>query len=97
MSLTKKEANEQADAKHKILYNHLFEKNVKNIDELIKQKIEKGKFECIICNRYCTHMFYLEFPYEEDRFFMEVQIKKYYKDLGYVIKTEDDYITIDWS
>ena len=96
MSLTKKEANEQANAKYKILYDNLFKKNIKDIDELIERKVEKGKFECTICDRYCVGMVCLEFP-EKDRYLMKGRVKKYYKDLGYNVKTEGDFITIKWS
>ena len=97
MSLTAKEAKDIALRKHQLLYKKLFDENIDTIDKLVLKKAEQGITKCQVYTRYCTHMCFLTYPFDEDRETMVQNVKVYYKGLGFNVDIQEERLIIDWS
>ena len=97
MSLTAKEAKDIALRKHQLLYKKFFDENIDTIDKLILKEAEQGITKCQVSTRYCTHMHFLVYPFDEDKNTMIQNVTTYYKGLGFNIIEEDELLVIEWS
>lgn len=97
ISLTAKEVRDIAIQKHHMLYQENFDRNIKNIDELILKRANLGNTNCKLCTRYNKGCYFLIYPFDKDKNTMIQNITTYYKGLGFNIIEEDELLVIEWS